>query len=109
MTAFESLPLFDYAESQRQAELGIGIAASNNAVLLQKAREIARAIALERGEVTADDVQARLMVHGYGPHDLGNAAGAIFRGSEWKWTGRLKKSERIHAHSNLLRVWRLAR
>ncbi len=82
-------------------------AANNNATLLEEAREIARTIARRVGEVTADDVQMELQRRGYSIKALGNAAGSIFRGREWHWTGRLVKSARIHAHANMLRVWSL--
>jgi len=99
---------FDAAESQRHAEQGMLFAAENNAALLTLAREIARSIARRKGEVTADDVQMELHNRGYSLKALGNAAGSLFRGREWVFTGRMVKSARIHAHSNLLRVWRLA-
>lgn len=101
--------IFDYAESERHAAEGIALAAENNPALLHKAREIAKEIAHERGEVTADDVQLRLAALGYSVKALGNAAGSLFRGREWEWTGRWVKSARIHAHCNPLRVWRLKR
>lgn len=100
------LPLFDLAESQRHADAGILAAAESNPVILAVAREIARRIAIERGEVTADDVQERLMVLGYHRDALGNAAGSLFRGREWQYTDRTVKSKRIQAHARLLRVWR---
>lgn len=99
--------IFNGAESQRHAEQGMLFAAENNAALLTEAREIAKQIARRMGEVNADDVQHELYCRGYGIKALGNAAGSLFRGREWEFTGRLVKSKRIHAHSNLLRVWRL--
>ncbi len=102
-----ALPLFDAAESRRHAEVGIAVAAENNASLLITAREIARRIAIERGEVTADDVQERLMLLGHRSDALGNAAGSIFKTREWQYTGRTVNSVRINAHSRLIRVWRL--
>lgn len=99
--------LFDAIESQRHADVGMNIAAENNAVLLTRAREIAKEIANKQGEVTADDVQMKLIEEGHHPHALGNAAGSLFRGREWEWTGKMVKSARIHAHANKLNVWRL--
>lgn len=106
--AISSLPLFDAAEARRQAEVGIGLAAENNPRLLELARVIAVRIARERGEVTADDVQAEMMRRGYRSDALGNAAGSIFRGREWQFTGRTVNSVRINAHARLIRVWRLS-
>ncbi len=99
-------PLFDYAESQRHAEIGIGIAADNNPGILAIAKRVAVEIARERGEVNADDVQERLMLLGHHRDALGNAAGSVFRGREWQFTGRTVNSRRIQAHARLLRVWR---
>jgi hypothetical protein len=65
--------------------------------------ELARA---GNGECTADDVQRVLIEQGISPHALGNAAGSLFRGGDWEWTGRRVKSARVHAHANELKVWR---
>lgn len=100
-----SLSLFDAAESRRQAEVGIGLASENNPGILAVAKKIAKEIAIERGEVTADDVQERLMRLGYRSDALGNAAGAVFRGREWQAI-RTISSSRINAHSRLIRVWK---
>ncbi len=86
---------------------GIEIAAENNPTLLEKARIAAREIALERGEVTSDDVFQRMYLRGEHPELLGNAAGSVFRGSEWNWTGKVVPSERINARCRLIRIWRL--
>ena len=96
--------IFDYAESRRQAELGIGLAAENNAVRLAEAREIARELSQGgRVEVDADMVQ-RVMYARYGRDVLGNAAGGIFRGREWSFAG-YSKSTRIQSHGNRLCKW----
>ncbi len=101
-----ALPLFDAAESQRHAEIGIAIASDNRSAVLMHAKSIAREIALSRmsREVTSDDVNARLTL---GQHKaLGNAAGGIFKGREWEFVGTIK-STRIAAHARLISVWRL--
>ena len=97
--------IFDFAESQRQAEAGIGLAAENNAVRLAEAREIARELSQGgRVEVDADMVQ-RVMYARYNGRDvLGNAAGGIFRGREWSFAG-YSKSTRIQSHGNRLCKW----
>jgi hypothetical protein len=56
--------------------------------------------------VTADDAQAWLGEHGYGPGALGNAAGSIFRGGEWKLVG-YRMSARVSRHRNRVGVWQL--
>ena len=99
-----SLPLFDYAESIRHRDIGVGIASENNAVLLAEAREIARELSQGgRVEVDADMVQ-RVMYARYGRDVLGNAAGGIFRGREWSFAG-YSKSTRIQSHGNRLCKW----
>lgn len=98
------ISLFDAAESQRHAVEGITRAANNNAVLLHEARQIAKDLAQGGREISMDDV-ARVM--GKRSALLGNAAGSVFSGREWEWTGKFIKSARVRSHSNLLRVWRL--
>lgn len=100
--------LFDAAESERRKEAGIAVAAEGREYLLEIARDRARLVARERGEVTMDDVVAALVADGFDPAQLGNAAGAVFKGKEWAFTGRFVRSARVASHSNLLRVWRKA-
>jgi hypothetical protein len=77
--------------------------------VLDLGRELARRLALERKdrEVTADDVQLQLQGLGFGPGALGNAAGSLFVGPEWQFTGLWRKSERASNHAHQNRVWRL--
>ena len=98
---------FDFERAEQAKERGMSQAATNKASLLEYARGLARAIAREKGEITADDVQRELESRGISVRALGNAAGSLFRGKEWIATGRYVKSERIHAHANRLTVWRL--
>ena len=58
-------------------------------------------------EVSIDDVQWSLARQGHDPSSLGNAAGKVFSGKEWKATGRTKKSRRKGNHSRRILVWRL--
>ena len=97
--------LFDAAESRRRKAHGMAIAEDAADTLLNRARRFARIKALFSGEVTADDVSqcledARLP-------DLGPAAGSLFRGKEWEFTGRFIQSTRKTNHARLLRIWRL--
>ena len=101
----EQKNLFDAAESEAAKEAGVKLASENRPNILTIAREIARRISTDQG-ITADDVVRELVDQGYGVHCLGNAAGSLFRGGEWVSIG-FRKSTRVHAHSNLLRVWRL--
>lgn len=99
-------PLFDAVASQQAKSAGMAQAADNKKSLLKLAREIAVELGRTKRDVTADDVQLALVRRGISIRALGNAAGSIFRGKEWTWTGRMVKSSRVHAHANLLRVWR---
>lgn len=101
------MSLFDYAESKMHRDLGMEIAAENNATLLVLAREIAVEIARCNGTVTADDVVFEMSKRGHGVHSLGNAAGSLFRDRRFEWTGGRTKSIRIHAHANEIKVWKL--
>lgn len=103
----EQLSIFDAIESQRHRDDGMALAADNRAALLHEAREIAKDLAKYGREISADDVQAELVKRGYGVKALGNAAGSLFAGRDWQWTGRRVKSKRIHAHANELKTWRL--
>lgn len=100
-------PLFDLIEAERQAEAGIARAQLRRPNLTAEAKETAVMLGRRKGRVTADDVQRTLIEErGYGPHDLGNAAGSIFRDrTKWRFTGEYRKSTRVCGHGNLLRVW----
>lgn len=100
--------LFDDQLSEAAKVRGMEEAAKAKKDLLAYARKIAVEVAESRQDRTcnADDVQAVLEKRGIGVLTLGNAAGSLFRGGKWVFTGRFVKSARIHAHKNLLRVWR---
>lgn len=98
--------IFDAIESDRLKHEGMARAARNRSPLLDIARDRARRIAQERGEVTMDDVAERLVNEGFDIALLGPAAGSVFTPSEWEFTGRFVKSARVANHSRLLRVWR---
>ena len=100
--------LFDFERGGELKDEGMARAAAGRASLLAYARGLAVEIAMARPDrcVTADDVQAALAERGVSVHALGNAAGALFAGGAWEWTGRWVKSRRAHAHHNPLRVWR---
>lgn len=53
-------------------------------------------------EVSADDLILR--EH---PLHLGNAAGSLFRGKEWEWTGKFRESIVPSRHCGILKIWRL--
>jgi hypothetical protein len=98
--------LFGLAEGEARKEFGMDLAASNRPHALARGREVARELALKSPDmtVTADDVQKVLIPEGI---HLGNAAGSLFRTSEWVWTGEFVKSTRKTNHATLRRIWRL--
>lgn len=108
MTAATQPTLFDAQRSEQAKQAGMEQAAANHSSLLAYARLVAVEIARSRPsrEVTADDVAAALEERGVSCRALGNAAGSLFRDSCWAFSGRYEKSVRLHAHRNLLRVWR---
>ena len=99
--------LFDWLESDRRKEEGMEIAAHNRGELLEIARQIAVDIALSHPcrECHADAVGREMRDRGY-PTELGPAAGSIFKGGDWEFTGRRKKSARVTNHSRELKIWR---
>lgn len=89
---------------QLKAE-GMRRAAESKESQLGYARYLAVDLARDNGGLChADMVAAALEAEGR--PSLGNAAGSLFSGDQWTWTGEFVKSQRPHAHSNLLRLWR---
>lgn len=99
--------LFDGLRSERLKQDGMASASSKSEELLGHARTFARRYATVHGQVTADDV-GRYMKAEHGIETLGPAAGSIFKGKGWRFTGEYVKSKRITNHSRLLRVWTTA-
>ena len=100
--------LFDARQGEQMKFAGMTMAAQNNKEVLKLARSVAKEVALGRasGEVSSDDVGKILSVK-YQIASLGPAAGSLFRGKDWEWTGRFKKSERVSNHSRRIMIWRL--
>jgi len=99
------MDLFDKWSSERAKTVGKTIAAEAQPTNLELAQDIAREMGL-LGEVNADDV-GRVLLQRHSIKSLGGAAGSIFSGDDWKWTGKFVKSTRTKNHSRLLMVWRL--
>ena len=97
--------LFDFDEGQRLKVEGLTQAAEQVPTLLEKARQIAVELCRERGSVHADAVSRVMRQQGL--DDLGPAAGSVFKGKQWVWTGEWHVSARIANHGRLQRVWRL--
>ena len=102
-----TMDLFDLAEAQRLKEEGMASAAANKHDLLKHARHVAKQIAMLRDSrtVTADDVSRAFAREGV-TDSLGNAAGSIFRGKDWEFTGERVNSQRKTNHSREIKVWR---
>ena len=98
--------LFDAAESARLKREGMRVGADNNVETLQVARDIAVSLAQRFGQVEADMVM-REMLRLYGVSTLGPAAGSLFKGPHWEWTGARVQSVRKLNHARELKVWQL--
>lgn len=93
-------------EGERLKREGMERAAMSKDTLLGYARGLAVDLARENGGLChADMVAEALAKEGRPP--LGNAAGSLFLGHVWEFTGQRVKSQRAHAHANELKVWRL--
>ena len=97
--------LFDGEESESRKKKGMAVGAANNYADLETGRMLARRHPDARTGITADDVGRALKARGI-TQSLGPAAGSLFAGKDWQWTGEFLKSKRITNHSRLLRVWR---
>ena len=100
-------PLFDGVKSDEEKERGMGMAARGHADALSSARLIAYRLACRNGTVTVEDVAQNYADRGLDLwHELGMAAGSIFRGDAWEKVGTVK-STRVRSHSRPISVWRL--
>ena len=88
---------------QQLKESGMALAAANRPGALSTAQRIAIEIAESRPDRTChmDLVRERF------PDDLGPAAGSVFRGSKWVFTGNRIRSTLPANHARELKVWRL--
>ena len=93
---------FDPLRGQQLKDEGMARAALARAGALADARRLAVRIALGRASqtATADDVARSYP-------DLGPAAGSLFKGRDWVWTGEWAASRRASNHRRHNRVWRL--
>jgi hypothetical protein len=98
--------LFSAIESAELKEAAL--AKLESAEVLALARIVARGHAERFGVVTADDV-GKVMKDYHGIDSMGPAAGALFRGPEWEFTGQRVLSSRVSNHSREIKVWRLKR
>ena len=101
-----TLTLFDLDSGLAKRDAGMKLAADKKADLLALARVVARDYARKHGEVHADNV-GRILKAEHGVDSLGAAAGSLFKGQEWVFTGRRCESARATNHGRELKVWRL--
>ena len=99
--------IFDAKESQARKEEGMAVGAMNRAEVLHLARCVAVEIARAGDGTCHADQVGRVLKRRYGINSLGAAAGSIFKGGDWEFTGEFVKLARKTNHSRLLRVWRL--
>lgn len=97
--------IFDAIASREARDRGLAIASKNP--LLPVAREKAKEIARQHGEVYSDLVIAALIDAGYPERALANAGGAVFKDGNFYWTGYWHRSTRVIGKGNLQRIWRL--
>ena len=91
---------------QLKAE-GMTLAARKRKEVLAAARQHLIDLALTRDDMcaTADDAYAYIERRNLEP--LGNAAGSLFKGKHWEFTGEYQASLRTSNHGHQNRVWRL--
>jgi hypothetical protein len=100
-----TITMFDASAARQAKEEDMALAANTRTELLNAARFVARKIAAQRGEVYMDLVSEELAKEGLLPEHLGNAAGSVFRGAEWVFTGKLHSSARKDRHAGAQRIW----
>ena len=103
------IDLFDFHAGKARKREGMDDAAhGQNRTPLCIARRIARDLAKNHPlrECHADAVSKELLRQGY-PPSLGPAAGSLFKGREWKFTGERICSARASNHAREIKVWRL--
>ena len=102
------LSLFDADQAKADKEAGMQQAAEHRMGVLEAAQEIALELGrIHSAGVHIDMVQRRLIAAGYHPSELGNAAGSVFKGDQWEFTGHWHKSARISNHHRDTKIWRL--
>tara|TARA_R100000664_G_C2748680_1_gene136096 strand:- start:1642 stop:1968 length:327 start_codon:yes stop_codon:yes gene_type:complete len=103
--------ILDLELARTRKNAGMKTATMNKEHLLLIARDcavwVARNLNPDTKTATTDYVAYRMQYLGYKYSDLGNAAGSIFKGKKWKFTGERIQSRRPAAHAREIKVWRL--
>lgn len=101
LNAPEQLSLEEYARGLALKEQGMIRAADACPDWLERAREVARHLAMKNGETEIESVYGVV-----GLPDRPNAAGSVFRGKEWRCIG-WRKALRSSRHAGSVRRWSL--
>ena len=107
-TLFDGPPVFNGAEGEARRDAALSRLRARRADLIRECTAAALRVALDRGEVCADDVRAAVAI----PADISpKFVGVVFR--DLADTGVLRcigfrRSKRPAAHARPLSVWRLA-
>ncbi len=107
------LALFSHRRAEQAKINGLHFAESVRVLLVRDLRvrliELARTRSRlgDNSGVYADDAYYILTKMGHAWRELGNAAGALFRGPDWQWSGEWIQSERVSNHHRMIRKWRL--
>jgi hypothetical protein len=99
--------LFDSVAGQQAKEEGMAKAAENAASLLEIAQRIAVRLASQHPDRETDMDEVGMELFRIGIKTLGPAAGSVFKGGQWQFTGKRLKSARKKNHSREIKVWRL--
>lgn len=98
---------FNPAAAESRKKAGMEAAKRMRPRIVALARDIAKLEAQRNPErkVTIDQVMEGLEGHGYGPEDLGRAAGSVFKTKDWRCVGQTK-STRVTNNGRRILVWR---
>lgn len=103
------LDTFDLRLAEAMKAAGLERAETARQDVLALGKQLCREAALKRPDrtATADDAARGFVRYGLDANALGNAAGSLFRGGDWEFTGRWQSSRRVSNHGHQNRVWRL--
>ena len=101
---------FDTTLARALKEEGLTRASTSREDILALGRQLCVMAALKRNSrtATADDATRGFKRYGLPADSLGPAAGALFRGPQWQFTGIWRTSLRTTNHARQNRVWRYA-
>lgn len=95
-------------EGERRRDAAHAVLEARRESLIRQGRRVLLTVLLERGEATADDVYAGVMIpSGVDPVCLGCVPGPLARAGIIAATGRYVRSSRPMRHASDIRVWRL--